>query len=84
MMFAQIASGNYPGQGGASKKWIRALRDDLAVFRSTEGSTEHSPWQFGVETVLWVHAAKKAGKWHRRILEDAERFMARWHVEEEI
>ena len=33
--------------------------------------------------VLWVHAAKKAGKWHRGVLEAAERVMARWHVEEE-
>ena len=41
--------------------------------------------QFGVETVLllWVHAAKKEGKWYRGILDAAERLMTRWHVEEE-
>ena len=42
-----------------------------------------SPRQFGVETVLWVHAAKKEGKCYRGILEAAERFMVRLHVEEE-
>ena len=31
--------------------------------------------------MLWVHAATKAGKWYRGILEAAERFMARWYVE---
>ena len=42
----------------------------------------HGSWE--VDTVLrWIHAAKKAGKWSRRILEAAERFVARWHVEEE-
>ena len=32
---------------------------------------------------MWVHTAKKAGKWYPGIFEAAERFMARWHVEEE-
>ena len=32
------------------------LRDDLAIFRFTEGSTEVSPRQLGVITILWVHA----------------------------
>ena len=30
---------------------------------------------FRIETALWVHAAKKASKWYREILEDAERVM---------
>ena len=35
-------------------------RDDLAVLRSTGDSTEDSPRQFGVETVLlWVYPEKE-------------------------
>ena len=49
------------------KQWYpfahkKCLVDDLSVFRSTEGSAEHSPLRFGVEIVLWTTAAKKAGK----------------------
>ena len=47
------------------------------VFRATEGSTEHSPLVFGVETALWQVAAKKEGKWYREVHEAAERFMVR-------
>ena len=32
--------------------------------------------------MLCVHAAKKTSKWYRGVIEAAERFMARWHVEE--
>ena len=47
--------------------------DDLRVFGATEGSTEHSPLVFGVETTLWPMASKKGGKWYRDVLEAAER-----------
>ena len=61
MMFAQTAGGNKKtGTGGRPNIWLRTLRDNLAVFRSIEGSTEESPRQFRVETVPWVHAANKA------------------------
>ena len=49
------------------------------MFRATEGSTEHSPFVFGVETALWCIVAKKAGKWYRQVLEAGERFMVTWH-----
>ena len=62
VMFTQIACGKNPGPGGPPNYWLRTLRDDLAVFRSTEGCTEDSPRQVGDETVLWVHVANKAGK----------------------
>ena len=52
------------------------------MFRATEGSTQHSPLVFGVETVLWTSAANKVGKWYRGVLEAAERFMVRWHENE--
>ena len=45
-MFAQIAGGKNPGPGGPPNNWLRTLRDDLADFRSTEGSTEDSSRQF--------------------------------------
>ena len=38
MMFAQIAGGKNPGPRGTFNNWLRTLRDDLTVFRSTEGS----------------------------------------------
>ena len=37
---------------------------------------------FGVGTVLWPTAAKKGGKWYRRVVEAAECFMKRWHRDE--
>ena len=57
------------------------LSDELIVFRSTEGSTEASPRLFA-KPVLWIHAAKKVGKWYRGVLEAPKRLMTRWHVEE--
>ena len=52
MMFGQIASGKNPGPSGPPNNWFRTLRDDLAIFLSTEGSTEDIPRQVGVKTVL--------------------------------
>ena len=51
--------------------------EDLRVFRATEGSTEHCPLVFAVETAVWTVAGKKAGKWYRGVLEAADRFMVR-------
>ena len=49
------------------------------MFETKEGSTETSYLLFGVETVLWPPAAKKAGKWSWGIVKAANGFMARWH-----
>ena len=65
--------------GGLQKTWYRCLVEDLTVFRATEGSTERSPLVFGVDTAVWTVAAKKAGKWYRGVLEEAERFVVKWH-----
>ena len=56
--------------------------EDLREFRPIEGSTEHSPVVFGIETALRSTAAKEAGKWYREVLEAAEWFMVRWHEDE--
>ena len=40
-----------PGSGGSPNNWLRTLRDDLAFFQSTEGSTTPH-CSFAVETVL--------------------------------
>lgn len=54
----------------------RGLVKDLRVFRVTsEGSTKHSPFEFGVDTAVWTVAAKKAGKRYRGFLEAAERLV---------
>ena len=82
-VFEQISDGKKPGPGGPPNNPLKTLRDHLGVLRSTEGSTEGFPRQFGVENIPWVHAAKHAGKRHRGILEAVERLMARWHIEEE-
>ena len=83
MMFAQIAGGTKPGPGGPPNNWLKTLRDNLAVFSIHRSLHERLPTAVLGLNVLWVHAAKKAGKWHRGVLEAAERVMARWHVEEE-
>lgn len=44
-----------------------AYFDDLKVFRAIEGPTEHSPFVFGVETMLWATAAERVGKWYRGV-----------------
>ena len=31
---------------------------------------------------MWTIAAKKRGKWYRGVLEEAERFMAKWYENE--
>ena len=77
------ARGKHPGPGGPPGNWLRTIRDDLDVIRSTKGSTDDSPWRLRVETALCVFAAKKAGNWYRRVLGAAERIATRWHVAEE-
>lgn len=52
------------------------------MLRTTERSTEHSPLVFGVQTAVWIVAAKKAGKWHRWVFEAAELFMSKWRKDE--
>ena len=37
------------------------------------------PLLFGVDTVLWPRAAQKRRNWHRGVVDEADRFMARWH-----
>ena len=61
--------------------WAQCLVDHR-VFRAAEGSTESVPLVFGVETVLWLTAAKKGGKLYRGVVEAAECFMTRWHRDE--
>lgn len=54
---------NKHGTSRATEQWAGTMRDDLAAFRSAEGSGEASARQFGVEIVLpWVYGAKMAGK----------------------
>ena len=83
-MFGTMAGGENPRPGGQFKSlaYSRCIIEDLREFRATEGSAEHSPLVFGVETALWSTAAKKAGKWYRGVLEAAERFMVRWHEDD--
>ena len=81
-MFGTMAGGENPRSGGQFKTWHRCIVEDLREFRITEGSPEHSPLVFGVETVLWPTAVKEAGKWYRGVLEAAERFMVKWHEDE--
>ena len=81
-MFATMTGGEGPRPAGQSKIQHKCLVDDLRALRATEGSTEHSPLVFGVETALWPMSAKKAGNWYRGILEAAEQFMVRWHENE--
>ena len=77
-MYAQIADGKKTASGGPPNHCLRSLRDDLAVF----GSTEDSPWKAEVENVS-AQLIRCACKWYRGILEAAKRFMGRWHLEVE-
>ena len=81
-MFGMMAGGVNPKPDAQFKTWHRCIVKDSREFRATEESTEHSPLEFGVETALWSTAAKKPGKWYRRVLEAAERFMVRWDEDE--
>ena len=81
VMFTSLAGVENPGPGRPEKNWAQCLAD-IWVFQASEGSTDSSPFLFGVETVLWPKAAKKSGKWHRGVVDAANRFMTRWHQHE--
>ena len=57
MMFSRWKN---PGPGGPPNNWLKTLRDDLAVFQSTEGSTQESPRQFGVEIYRSMQQIRRA------------------------
>ena len=57
---AQIAWVEISGPGGPPNNWLKTLRDDLAVFQSTEGSTQESPRQFGVEIYRSMQQIRRA------------------------
>ena len=82
VMSGTRAGGENPRPGGQFKTWHRCTVENLREFRATEGSTENFPFVFGVDSVLWSSAAKKAGKWYRMALEATERFMVTWHEDE--
>ena len=82
VLFGTMTGGENPGPGRQEKNWDRSLVHDLRVFRATDGSTEGVPLVFGVENVLWPTAAKKGGKWYRRVVEAVECFITRWHRDE--
>ena len=74
-----MAGGENPRPAGQFKTGYRCIVEGLREFRATGGTTGLAPLVGGVETALWPIAAKKAGKWYRGVLEEAERFMVRWH-----
>ena len=78
VMFGTIAGGENPGPGRPGNNRAQCLADDLRVFQAT---AESSPLPFGAETVLWLRAAEKRGKWYRGFVEAADCFMARWHMD---
>ena len=78
-MFGTMDGGENPGPGRPGKTWARCLVDDIAVFRARKGSTELSPLLFGVETVQWPTASKRAGKLFRGVVKAEDGFRARWH-----
>ena len=80
-MFGMIAGGVSPGRGRKRKNWAQCLADYISVFKATEGSTDSSPWLFGVDTVL-LRAAMKSGNWYRGLVGATDRFMTRWHRSE--
>ena len=71
VMVGTMAGGENPRPGGQCETWHTCIVEDFGEFRANEGSTEHSPLVFGVETTLSSTAAKKAGKWYRGVLEAA-------------
>lgn len=84
---------NPSGDGSDDSWWVksgtRPTRNGLGPVssRRPQGVWSHRgnhtiPLVFGVETVLWPTAAKKGGKWYRRVVEAAECFMARYHTDE--
>ena len=82
-MLGKMTGGEGRRPGVHPKTWHICLLDDLKAFDATKGSTELSKLVFGVKAEVWIVAAKKAGKWYRRVLEAAERSMAKWHENHE-
>ena len=63
MMLAQIVGGRNPGPGEPPNDSLRTLRDDVIVFIFKKARRKIHHGNFGVGTVLLVHAANKTGKW---------------------
>ena len=82
VMFETMAGAENPRPGGQLRTWHRCIVEDRGESRATEGSTEHPPLLFGVETALWSTGEKQAKKWYPVVLETTERFMVRWHEDE--
>ena len=81
-MFEVVAGAENPRLGGKIETWHGCNIEELREFRAIEGSTEHSPSKFVVETALCSAAAIKAAKLSRGVLGAAEQSMARWHEDE--
>ena len=64
VMFGELVGGK-GYSGGQEKDWLVHLKDDMLVF--------------GMKFEAWRKAAKKAGRWFRRVEEGAELFMRKWH-----
>ena len=67
MMFGELA-GDKGYSGGQDKDWMAHLKEDMSVF--------------GMKFEGWRKAAHKAGRWFRRVEEEAELFMRNWHETE--
>ena len=67
VMFGKLVGGE-GYSGGQEKDWM-ALKEDMSVF-------------FGMKFERWRKATQKAGRWFRRVEEEAELFMRNWHAKE--
>eukprot|EP00903_Cladosiphon_okamuranus_P015101 g13968.t1 len=85
LMLGDLADGQEPGRGKPEQNWRMCLIDDLKAFEATRESKEGDPRTFGIPRAIWTEAAKMQGglPWHAGVLQGAERFMAKWHKEEE-
>ena len=67
MKFGELVGGmGY--SGGQEKDWLAHLKKDMSVF--------------GIKFEGWPKAAQKAGRWFRRVEEEAELSMRKWHETE--
>ena len=66
-MFGELVGGKGYSRG-QEKDWLVHLKEDMSVF--------------GMKFEGWRKAAKKAGRWFRRVEEGAELFMRKWHEAE--
>ncbi|CAB1118616.1 unnamed protein product [Ectocarpus sp. CCAP 1310/34] len=85
LMLGDIVGGKDPESGRSEKNWVLCLKDDFVEFGANAESTAGDLRTFGIPSGCWPVIAKleKEVPWFKGVMEGAEKFMVKWHKEQE-